>query len=82
MKDALLAAVQEGDAPGVRDLIVGATEKERRAAAQTVGDRSNWPLTRDVNMWRASGLARVGTATARQVDQGTQGKPCNANSPS
>lgn len=67
MKDALLAAVENGDVVGVRDLIVGATEKERRAAAPAVGDRSNWPLTRDVDRWRASGLARVGTATARQV---------------
>ena len=67
MKDALLAAVKKGDASRVRDLIVGATEKERRAAASPIGDRSSWPFTRDVDPWRASGLARIGTATARQV---------------
>ena len=67
MKDALLAAVKRGDVPGVRDLIVGATEKERRAAAPAVNDSSSRPFTKDVGAWRASGLARVGTATARQV---------------
>ena len=67
MKDALLAAVKKGDVPGVRDLIVGATEKERRAAAPAFNDSSSRPYTSDVGAWRASGLARVGTATARQV---------------
>jgi hypothetical protein len=67
VKDALLAAVTRGDAPGVRDLIVGATEKERRAAAPAFNDTSSRPLTRDSDAWRASGLARIGTATARQV---------------
>ncbi len=70
VKDALLAAVKKGDVPGVRDLIVGATEKERRAAAQAFNDASSRPVTSDVDAWRASGLARVGTATARQVSCG------------
>ena len=60
VKDALLAAVKRGDVPGVRDLIVGATEKERRAAAPAVNDSSSRPFTKDVGAWRASGLARVG----------------------
>ena len=67
MRDALVAAVKRGDVPGVRDLIVAATEKERRAAAPAFEDSSSRPFTKDVNAWRASGLARVGTATARQV---------------
>ena len=48
-------------------MIVAATEKERRAAAPAFNDSSSRPFTKDVNAWRASGLARVGTATARQV---------------
>ena len=67
MRDALVAAVKRGDVPGVRDLIVAATEKERRAAAPAFENSSSRPFTKDVNAWRASGLARVGTATARQV---------------
>ena len=67
MKSELLAAIEQGDAARVRDLIVGASEKERRAAAPAVSNRSNWPFTRDAEPWRASALARIGTGTARQV---------------
>lgn len=67
VKDALAAAAKKGDTAGVRDLIVAATEKERRAAAPAFDDSSSRPFTKDVDAWRASGLARVGTATARQV---------------
>lgn len=67
MKSELLAAIKQGDAARVRDLIVAASEKERRAAAPAVSNRSNWPFTRDAEPWRASALARIGTGTARQV---------------
>jgi Family of unknown function (DUF6493) len=67
----LRIAVEAGDAERARDLVVQATEKERRLAAKEIGDRhwslrASWNRKEDAKR-RAAVVAWLGTATARQV---------------
>jgi hypothetical protein len=66
MKRELAAAVDARDPFRVRDLVLAATEKERRAAGRELEARG--PLHRGGSRRaEAAALARLGTATARQI---------------
>jgi hypothetical protein len=61
LADELKAAAKRGDATRVVELVEGATEKERRAAAPQM---ERFGMPRDQPAWR---LAWLGTATAREA---------------
>src|SRR5207237_1258861 len=64
-------AVEAADAGRVRDLVVQASEKDRRAAAKKLGDRLDplvWSWEERLRTKRRAALAAwLGTATARQI---------------
>ena len=63
--DDVRAAIEAGDPERVRDLVVAAKETERRAIRKSVDD--GWWFQHGSPKRRARVLARLGTATARQV---------------
>ena len=67
----LRRAVEAADAERVRDLVVQASEKDRRAAAKKLGDRLDplvWSWDERLRTKRRAALAAwLGTATARQI---------------